>query len=103
MKLAKMRAAAAFVLPHWVTVLAVSLLVTFGSAAEQYLQTVPAAQWLAGLSNLKSLIPVARTAFAMGLAAVVAQIALLIKQWLSTIVVTPTPTPPVPPPLPPSA
>jgi hypothetical protein len=100
MKLAKMRAGAAFVLPHWVTVLAVSLLVTFGSAAEQYLQTVPVAQWLSGLSNLKSLIPIARNAFAMGLAAVVAQISLLIKQWLSTIVVTPAPTPP---PLPPAA
>jgi hypothetical protein len=103
MKLAKMRAAAAFVLPHWVTVLTVSLLVTFGSAAEQYLQTVPAAQWLAGLSNPKLLIPIAKTALAMGLASVVAQIALLIKQWLSTIVVTPTPPAPTPPPLPPAA
>lgn len=89
-----MRAAASFVLPHWVTVIAVSLLVTFGSAAEQYLQTVPAAQWLAGLATPKLLIPIAKTALAMGFASVIAQISLLIKQWLSTIVVTPAPTPP---------
>ena len=101
MKLAKFRAAVrpmALSVPHWLTITLVTLATAFGGAVQQYLQAVPFAQWITGLSNPTSLEPIARGAILAGFAALFAQGLLLFKQWAATVEVLPTAPPSVPPP-----
>ena len=100
LKLAKFRAAArpmALALPHWLTVVLVTLGTSLAVAAEQYLQTVPITAWLSGLSNPKTLVPIALNALVAGVGALIAALLVLLKQWVSTLEVPNTPPPPPPP------
>jgi hypothetical protein len=109
MTLAKFRAAArptAVAIPHAVIVIALTLLSAFAGAAGNYLVAVPMTGWVTGLSDPKSLVPIAMGALVAGLTALVSQLVLLLKQWLAAqpnapplaeVRTIPPAKPPVPP------
>ena len=101
--LAKFRAVArpkALAIPHSVVVVLLTLLSAFAGAAGNYLVAVPMTGWTTGLTDPKSLVPIAMGAAVAGLTALVSQLVLLLKQWLAA---QPPPEPPpvVNPPSPP--
>jgi hypothetical protein len=95
MTLAKFRAAArpaALKVPHAVVIALMTLLSAFAGAAGNYLVAVPMTGWVTGLSDPKSLVPIAMGAAVAGAMALISQLMLLLKQWLAAQV------PAVPPP-----
>lgn len=75
---------AAIAVPHWLTVLAITLGTSFVGGAEQYLQAIPMSDWITDLTDPKALGKLAVGALVSGSAALLAQGLLMLKQWAAS-------------------
>lgn len=69
------------VVPHWLVLTITTLVSAFGGAVGNYLIAIPASEWVTGLTQPKSLIPLGIGALVSGVSALLAQAVQLLKAW----------------------